>query len=513
MEKNNKILIVDDDLSPLEGHIRLLQAEGYSVKTAESGGEGLQAVINEKPELVILDVVLPDLNGYELCNQIKSLSDLQSPYIVMLSALETDTESHVKGFESGSDDYLTKPIDRKKLSARIKAIFRTINAEKEREKLKARLVQSHKMEAIGNLAGGIAHHFNNLLGVIIGNVSYALSDINKDDELFEVLADVQQGAMQAQKLTQQLLTFATGGAPVKKTADLNQLITETADFILRGEKTRCDYVLYDTLWNVEVDTGQLNQVMSNLVINANQAMPDGGIIKIKTENLEIKAENNLPLPVGKYIKILVEDQGIGISEKHLSKIFDPYFSTKQKGRGLGLATAYSIVKRHNGHINVCSEIDKGTVFNIYLPASLKSVEKTQDKKEIKYTGQGKILIMDDQEAILKMICRMLNLMGYETEFALDGGKSIELFRKAYIAKEPFDLVILDLTVPGGMGGAKVILELLKIDPEVKAVVSSGYSNDPIMANYEDYGFCGMIPKPYTKAQLTEVLNKIFEGKA
>jgi CheY-like chemotaxis protein len=290
------------------------------------------------------------------------------------------------------------------------------------------------------------------------------------------------------------------------------LLKKAAIFSIRGSKANCDFQLSKDLWATEIDESQMNQVIGNLVINANQAMPNGGTLTIRTENTEIDDKSGLPLSGGQYIKIVVEDQGVGIQKNQILNIFEPYFTTKQKGSGLGLATAYSIIKRHDGHITVYSEIEKGTVFNIYLPASSKNIKESVDKAENKHKGQGKILVMDDQEAILKMIGRMLNNMGYGTELVMDGSEAIEKYRDAYQGKNPFDLVILDLTVPGGMGGAKTITELLKVYPEVKAVVSSGFSNDPIMANYEDYGFCGVVPKPFTKAQLSEVLNKIFSVK-
>jgi len=382
----------------------------------------------------------------------------------------------------------------------------------ERIKFEKQLQQTQKMDAISTLAGGIAHDFNNMLGVITGNVSYTLSQLNQEEELFEVLSDVQDGVKQAQSLTQQLLTFSKGGEPVKKTADINQLLIESAQFVIRGAKTRCEFEFSENLSMAEVDPGQINQVISNLVINANQAMPHGGIIYIRTKNVELETENNLSLPSGKYIKIIIEDQGIGISEKHLSNIFDPFFTTKQKGNGLGLSTVYSIIQKHKGQITVHSEIEKGTVFHVYIPASLKKLQKNEAKLESTHQGHGKVLIMDDQEPILKMAGRMLNRMGYETAFATDGAQTIKMYLDAYQTGNPFDLVILDLTVPGGMGGEKTIPELLKINPEVKTIVSSGYSTNSIMSNYEDYGFCGVVPKPYTKVQLSEVLNKIFGKK-
>ncbi len=383
-------------------------------------------------------------------------------------------------------------------------------AEEEREKLQAQLQQSQKMEAIGTLAGGIAHDFNNMLGIIIGNISYALSNVGKDDELFKVLSDVQDASKQAQSLTHQLLTFSKGGAPVKKTVDINKLINEAAVFSIRGAEAKCKFEFSNDLWASEVDEGQINQVIGNLVINANQAMPNGGTITIRTENVIIEEESSLPISAGRYIRIVFEDQGVGIMKDHLQSIFEPYFTTKQKGSGLGLATTFSIVKKHGGHITVYSEVGKGTVFNIYLPASSICLEDVVYSREKEHQGRGRILIMDDQELILEIVRKMLKSMGYETTIATDGAQVIEIYKEAYQSGKPFDLVILDLTVPGGMGGARTIPGLLKIDPDVKAVVSSGYSNDSIMACYEDYGFCGVIPKPFTKTQLSDLLNKMFD---
>lgn len=383
-------------------------------------------------------------------------------------------------------------------------------SEEIRRKLEEGLQQSQKMEAIGTLAGGIAHDFNNMLSIITGNISYALGSLNKGEELYEILSDVQKSSKQARGLTNQLLTFSKGGAPVKKVADINKIISDATTFSIRGANSKCYFELSEDLWPSEVDDGQISQVVNNLIINANQAMPNGGAITVRTENLSIEADNGIPLSAGKYIKIYIGDQGVGISKTHLSNIFDPYFTTKQKGSGLGLATTYSIIKRHGGHIAVYSELEKGTVFNIYLPASKKETVESSDQAKTEHKGKGRLLVMDDQEAILKMAGRMLNSMGYETAFAADGSQAVELYKNALLSDNLFDAVILDLTVPGGMGGSKTIIELLKIDSNVKAIVSSGYSNDPIMSNYEDYGFCGIVSKPYTKAELAEVLNKLFD---
>ena len=381
-----------------------------------------------------------------------------------------------------------------------------------RKQYEKQILQSQKLEAIGTLAGGIAHDFNNMLGVMMGNVSYLLSRYGEDKELVEVLADIEEGALKSQQLTQQLLTFAKGGAPVKKSANINKILEDSVGFITRGTKTKCNFDLSDELWITEVDSGQLNQVINNLLINANQAMPNGGIIEIRSENAEIKADSNIPLPTGKYIKVIVEDQGVGISERQLPYIFDPYFSTKQTGSGLGLATTYSIIKNHGGHIGVESKIDKGTTFYIYLPVSDKEIQMADDTSIFKHSGNGKILVMDDDDAILKVSKRILSSMGYEVVFATEGLEAVKLYKNSFTTDNKFDLVILDLTVPGKMGGAEVIPEILKINPEAKVIVSSGYSNDPIMASYKEYGLAGVIPKPYRRQQMADLLNEIMGDK-
>jgi PAS domain S-box-containing protein len=379
----------------------------------------------------------------------------------------------------------------------------------ERKKVEEELRQSQKLEAIGTLAGGIAHDFNNMLGIISGNVSYLLNYYKDDKELIEVLSDINEGTQKSAQLTQQLLTFSKGGAPIKKAVNINAIIKETAKFVTRGAKAKCNFDISNDLWIAEVDSSQLNQVISNIVINANQAMPGGGIISFRSENIVRETGDSIPLPAGKYIKIVIEDQGIGISEKHLSYIFDPYFTTKNDGSGLGLATSFSIIKKHGGHITVDTELDEGTKFTIYLPASDKELEKNDENEKTKNIGKGKFLFMDDEEHILKMAGRMLKNMGCEFHSVMDGKQAIEIYQTALQSGKPFDLVILDLTIPGGMGGQETIQELLKIDPNVKAIVSSGYSNAPVMSNYKQYGFKGIIPKPYSQDEVTRVIHEIL----
>lgn len=333
------------------------------------------------------------------------------------------------------------------------------------------------------------------------------------DEIFERLKEAENASLRARDLTQQLLTFSRGGAPIKKTAVISKLLEDTTLFALTGSNVRCEFFITGDLWPVEVDEGQVSQVINNLIINAGHAMPKGGVINVRAENIVLDAKQSLPLKEGKYIKISIEDQGVGISKEHLKQIFDPYFTTKQKGSGLGLATAYSVIKRHDGYVQVESELEVGTTFNIYLPASLKKILMEKELRERIHTGKGKILVMDDEEIVREVAGEMIKVLGYEVEFAKDGAEAIELYKKAKESAQPFEAIIMDLTIPGGMGGKKTIQELIKIDPEIRAIVSSGYSNDPVMADYRKYGFRGIVAKPYKLKELGEILYNVITDRS
>ena len=376
--------------------------------------------------------------------------------------------------------------------------------EEERAKLEAQLVQAQKMEAIGTLAGGIAHDFNNILTAILGNIGLGLLDPHMGDQGRQRLAAAEKACQQAQTLARQLLTFAKGGAPVKELLSLENLVAEAASLACRGSQVRCEYAFAEDLMAIEGDPGQINQVFQNLIINAIQAMPQGGTVEITGENIKVGKHSRLPLETGNYVKVSIKDKGIGIPEKYLQKIFDPYFTTKQQGSGLGLATAYSIVNNHHGHISVESKSEEGTTFYVYLPASdQKIMQQPQEITEL-LSGKGKILVMDDEAMVREVLGMMLLTLGYEAKFAQDGVEAIEMFSQAQGSAEPFAAVILDLTVPGGMGGKEALERLLKIDPQVKAMVSSGYFDDPIMADFQKYGFVGVIAKPYKVAELGKV---------
>ncbi len=326
------------------------------------------------------------------------------------------------------------------------------------------------------------------------------------------MVEAERASVKAKDLTQQLLTFSKGGAPVKKTTALTGLLRDSASFSLRGSNVRCKLSIPDDLWHVEVDEGQINQVINNLIINADQAMPEGGTIRVMAENITLSDQYVLPLKSGNYIKISIEDQGVGIPKEHLSKIFAPYFSTKNEGSGLGLAISFSIIKNHDGYISVASQLGIGTTFYIYLPASQKEILIIQDDEESPIVGKGRVLIMDDEDSVRDVAGEMLKSIGYEVEFARDGDEAIELYKKAKELGQPFDAVILDLTVPGGMGGKEAVRKLIELDPKVKAVVSSGYSTDPVMADFRQYGFKSIVAKPYMVKELREKKKKVIKER-
>jgi PAS domain S-box-containing protein len=372
-----------------------------------------------------------------------------------------------------------------------------------------------RLDSIGTLAGGIAHDFNNALTGILGNVQLAKLYLEKDNKelVKEVLSEAEQASLMAKTLTQQLLTFARGGTPIKKVLSLNSFIKEAVTFALRGSNVSPEFDIPDALWAVDADQGQLNQVIGNLVINARQAMPMGGTIQVSAKNVGSAARIS-GLSGGSCVEVTVKDHGTGIPASYFDKIFEPYFTTKGKGSGLGLATSFSIIKNHGGTITFESELGVGTAFYVYLPAVTDTVRQQAVKKaaalpQSQPTKHGKILIMDDEATILMLLNRILGAAGYEVETSKDGAEAINKYSESKKAGKPFDAVILDLTIPGGMGGKETMAKLLEIDPKIKAIVSSGYANDPIMANYKEYGFGDVVVKPYSIDNMESALNALL----
>jgi len=381
----------------------------------------------------------------------------------------------------------------------------------ERKRMVEDLLKTEKLESLAILAGGIAHDFNNLLTALLGNISLARRHVETGSAVYGILAEAEKALHRAKDLTQQLLTFSKGGTPVKTVTSLEGLITDAADFALRGSNIICEFDIPGDLRNIEVDEGQLGQVFHNLILNAQQAMPNGGTISIRGENISLGKDSVLPLKEGDYMKISIEDQGCGISQDNVTKIFDPYFTTKQQGSGLGLATSFSVIKKHGGHMTVASRPGAGSTFCIFLPSTDKKLAESQKQRKRLFRGQGRVLVMDDDETILLVLMNMLSELGYEYASATDGEQAIDLYKKACDSGSPFDAVITDLTVRGGMGGQECIRHLLKFDPAAKVIVSSGYSDAPVMAHYRDYGFRDIITKPYQIEDLSEVLHRVLDN--
>ncbi len=379
----------------------------------------------------------------------------------------------------------------------------------ERKKIEVEFLRVERIESIGVLAGGIAHDFNNILTGILGNIDLARMFSPPEGEAIRYLGNAQQAATRAKELTFKLLTFSKGGEPLKATTLISEIITDSVKFILSGSNISFKYRQPDDLWAVDVDVVQFRQVIENLTVNAHQSMPDGGLFTITAENV---MGNTVPVVLEKerkFVKVTVNDQGTGISEENLQRIFDPYFTTKDKGSGLGLATSYSIIKKHDGLITVESEPGHGTTFFIYVPATDKTPQVEPDNEESPKIGKGRILIMDDEEMVSVVAVEMLRSLGFEASAVREGQEAIDAYKAAKESDKPFDAVIMDLTVPGGMGGEKAIVKLLEIDPDVKAIVSSGYSNNPILADYSNYGFMGFIAKPFSLSDLSDGLFKVL----
>ncbi|MCX7001994.1 MAG: PAS domain S-box protein [bacterium] len=381
-----------------------------------------------------------------------------------------------------------------------------------RKRNEAELQKMDKLQSIGTLAGGIAHDFNNILTGLYGNIALAKEILDEGHPSHAPLGDAEKSMSRAVRLTSQLLTFAKGGGPVKAAVSLGAMVEEVARFDLVGSKVSLVCQKAEDLWSVAADKGQLQQVITNLVINARQAMPEGGTLQVILENAAISAAAMPGLPPGNYVKVRVRDEGLGIEPQNLEKIFDPYFTTKPDGRGLGLATIYSIIHKHGGHIGVVSELGKGTTFTLHLPASaspLPAEAKPPAAVCQPAAKTVKILVMDDEQEIHGIVTKMLARGGYSVATASGGQEAIARYQQAREAGAPFDVVIMDLTIPGGIGGQAAIKILLALDPEARVIVSSGYADDPVMANPVNYGFKGAVPKPYTKKDLCEVITRVL----
>lgn len=367
----------------------------------------------------------------------------------------------------------------------------------------------NNLESLGLLAGGIAHDFNNILTGVTGNLSLLERLLDPKSEAFEILKEAVEATHRTRGLTQQLMTFAKGGEPIKETIDLKDHIKKTTQQSLRGSNTYPEFLIAENLSPVQVDTHQINQVIQNLVINADQAMPNGGTITVMANNVTISETDAIPLPSGTHIKVSIKDQGTGIPPDLMHRIFDPYFSTKDTGHGLGLSICHSIIQRHNGHITVDTSKKEGTTFTLYLPALPQTEINVTPSTKQTFTGTGRILLMDDEEIVHNTVTRALIHLGYDVESVYNGTEALHVFQNAQKENQPFDLVIMDLTIPGGMGGVETIRELRKQAPNARVIVASGYSKDPILTNPKAHGFDGALTKPITIEEMSAVINKVL----
>lgn len=411
--------------------------------------------------------------------------------------------NYSKGFDRYFDVHAFVPA-----KDRLAVIFSDVTEQK---KLQDEIIKAQKLESLGLVAGGIAHDFNNLLTGILGNLSFARTRVGPDHPVAPLLEESEKAAVRAADLTRQLLTFAKGGEPVKKVVSLSRLVSESASFVLRGSNVDCSFRIEETAPTVDVDEGQISQVVNNLIINAAQSMPDGGTVNVAVEECMIFSQTG-NLEPGAYVKLTIADKGCGIPEKDLMRIFDPYFSTKPRGTGLGLTSAYSIVKRHRGHLEASSRVGEGSTFSVYLPASAQSAPATEahSGEALLSGGKGNILVMDDEEMIRTVVADILEYLGYKVCCCADGMEAIRLYQEALERGERFDAVVMDLTIPGGMGGKEAATEILRMDPQAKMIVSSGYSDDPIVASYREYGFSAAVVKPYAATKLAQSLDKVLK---
>lgn len=387
-----------------------------------------------------------------------------------------------------------------------------------RRRIEEELLRAKKLESIGILAGGIAHDYNNLLTAIVGYITLAESTMKPGDEALTHLGQARYAANMAKTLSRKLITFSRGGKPAKKPAPVSPLLEDSLPFALAGSNIECELLIPKHLWPVEHDASQMSQAIHNIVTNSREAMPKGGTLRVKAENMRIRRRNGNLVEPGDWVRITIEDEGFGIPQQHMDKVFDPYFTTKemgaQKGLGLGLAISHSIIRNHQGYLLVESEPDRGTTVHIYLPASNPARGREGSSHgSTRNRGAIRILVMDDEEIVLEITGKMLKRAGYEIGLAKNGAEAIRLFTQSIEEDNPFHLALLDLTVRGGIGGKEVVRKLLEIEPGLKAVVSSGFSDDPVMRDFPIYGFSAAVTKPYDIGDLREIIEKVFESGA
>lgn len=538
--KKIEILLLEDngvDVDLVSEHFDLSKLD-FNISLATRLADGIEQLKKRRFDLVLLNLTLPDSCGIDTL--LDTIEASQGEAIIVLTDTDDETLS-LKALKLGAQDSLNKhrinsedlrrsilhAIERSNLlrshEARTEGIqcdatiLRDITNQKKAED---ELFKSEKIESISLLAGGIAHDFNNMLTAILGNISMIRIDLDESHQHSAKLVAAEKAALQARLLTQQLLSFSKGGAPLLEVTTVSEMVEECAQFILRGSKVKCSIEKDDDLWSVDADKGQVSQVVNNLIINANQAMPDGGEIRIRMSNLHVRRTEVPALRFGDYVCIELRDEGTGISPQNLNKIFDPYFTTKGKGNGIGLASSYSIITTHKGTITVDSSIGKGSIFRVYLPKSKQlapgksnppEAKKKETAKEKIHRGKGRILVMDDMEAMMIVAGEILTVLGYDVEYSTNGNEAIKAYKAAKDEGNPFDACVFDLTVPGGMGGEEAANILKDYDPNLVAIASSGYTSSNVMSDYKNSAFKAVLPKPYRIKEMSDILHELLNS--
>ncbi len=387
----------------------------------------------------------------------------------------------------------------------------------DRRSMEEELLRAKKLESIGVLAGGIAHDYNNLLTAMMGYMTLAETLLDSNEEATALLGRARHAAVMARNLSRKLITFSRGGQPMRKPGAILPLLENALSFALAGSNVECELLVSPELWPVEYDESQMSQAIHNIAINAREAMPHGGTIRVRADNLQTSKGKGHPLHSGEWVRITIEDEGVGIPEEHLDKIFDPYFTTKemgaQKGLGLGLAISHSVVRNHQGYVFAESEPNRGTSLHIYLPPARESGSPRASfgTPVVNEDGIIRVLVMDDEEIVRDITGKMLERDGWEVSLAREGAEAVDLFRQRREKGNPFHVVLLDLTVRGGMGGKEAVRELMAIEPEVKAIVSSGYADDPVMNDFTAHGFTAAVIKPYSMNELRRTIRNVVNA--
>ena len=538
--KKIEILLLEDngvDVDLISEHLELSKLD-FNISIATRLADGVEQLEKRRFDVVLLNLTLPDSRGIDTL--LATIEASPDEAIIVLTSADDEALS-LEALKFGAQDYLNKyrlnseglrrsilfAIERSNLlrsreagSEEIQCRDAIVSGISKQKKAEDELFKSEKIESISLLAGGIAHDFNNMLTAILGNISMIRIDLDEGHQHSAKLVAAEKAALQARLLTQQLLAFSKGGAPLLEVTTVSEMVEECALFILRGSKVKCSIEKDDGLWPVDADKGQISQVINNLIINANQAMPSGGEIRIRMSNLHVRHAEVPALKFGDYVCIEVRDEGTGISPQNLKKIFDPYFTTKRKGNGLGLASSYSIITTHKGTITVDSSIGQGSIFRVYLAKSIQlasgksnpsEAKKKETAREKIHRGKGRILVMDDMEAMMVVAGEILTVLGYDVEYSTNGNEAIKAYKAAKDEGNPFDACVFDLTVPGGMGGEEAANILIDYDPNLVAIASSGYTSSDVMSDYKNSAFRAVLPKPYRIKEMSDILHELLNS--